>query len=196
MNLQIEYVEADSLQAAAWNPRKISKDNLRRLGKLLDAHGFVLPIVARRKDRLVVGGHQRLQANRLRENPDRRVPVIFLDDVSDLTCKALNVGLNNLDAQGQFDTNALERLIEDMTGPCGDDVKALSQMTAIREKEIDLLRRSCRGLEPVVPLENDAEPICPDVLILFEIPRERFETLRPALDDFIARHDLDCSIRQ
>ncbi len=196
MNLKIEYVEADSLLAAPWNPRKISRDNLRRLSGLLDAHGFVIPIVARRKDRLVVGGHQRLQANRLREHPDRTVPVIFLDDASDLTCKALNVALNNLDAQGHFDTEALGRLIEDLTVQSGDDLKALSQMTALREKEIDLLGRSCQGLEPVAPLENDAEPVCPDVLILFEVPRERFEGLRPALDDFISRHDLDCSIRQ
>jgi len=101
--LQVEYVSADTLLLAPYNPRRISDDALARLAKLLDLHGFVDPIIARREDSLVIGGHQRLKANALRPKPDERVPVIFLDGISDPVAKALNIALNNPHAQGEWD---------------------------------------------------------------------------------------------
>ena len=84
---------------------------LRRLAALLEEHGFVDPIIARREDNLVIGGHQRLRANALREHPDKTVPVIFLDGLPDDKAKALNVSLNNPKSQGEWDLPKLAGLL-------------------------------------------------------------------------------------
>ena len=195
MPLSIEYVAPRSLTPAPWNPRTISKANLRRLAEALDAHGFVTPIVARRRDRLVLGGHQRLEANALRARPAESVPVIFLDDIDERRAKALNIALNSADAQGRFDTDALSDLLAEINGHLEDELGDLSRLTAMKQGDVDLLLRSREQLEPVCPLENDAEPALDDVLVVFEISRDRFKQLRGALDAFIEQHDLKAVIR-
>ncbi len=72
MPINIEYVSPKSLRAAPYNPRRIDEESLRRLAKLLDSHGFVDPVIARKEDNLLIGGHQRLKANELREKPGGR----------------------------------------------------------------------------------------------------------------------------
>lgn len=48
--LRIEYVAPATLKPAPYNPRRMDPAALKRLVALLDAHGFVDPIVARRSD--------------------------------------------------------------------------------------------------------------------------------------------------
>ena len=112
--LEVEYVKPEALSPAEYNPRQISEAALRRLANLLDAHGFVDPIIARREDGLVIGGHQRLKANALRAKPDERVPVVFLDGIDDARAKALNIALNNPAAQGEYDAEKLTGLLVEL----------------------------------------------------------------------------------
>jgi len=114
MQHEIEYVDPAALKPAQWNPRRISEESLERLAALLDAHGFVDPVIARREDGLIVGGHQRLKANSLRGRPDERVPVVFLDGLSDQQAKALNIALNNPHAQGEYDNGILAGLLAEI----------------------------------------------------------------------------------
>ena len=114
MQHAIEYVDPAALKPAPWNPRRISKGALKRLAGLLDAHGFVDPVIARREDRLIVGGHQRIRANSLRSRPDERVPVVFLEGLSDEQAKALNIALNNPHAQGEYDEEILADLLAEI----------------------------------------------------------------------------------
>lgn len=53
MPINIEYVSPDSLTTSPHNPRRIDEESLRRLGVLLDSHGFVDPVIARRQDTLL-----------------------------------------------------------------------------------------------------------------------------------------------
>jgi ParB-like chromosome segregation protein Spo0J len=46
------------------NPRRIADDELESLTRSLRQFGFVQPVLARRDDRTVIGGHQRLVAAR------------------------------------------------------------------------------------------------------------------------------------
>lgn len=110
--IAIEYVAPETLVRAPYNPREIGDAALRRLATLIDSHGWVDPIIARREDRLVIGGHQRLRANLLREQPDTQVPVVFLDDVDDAQAKALNIALNNGQAQGNYDWPKLADVLQ------------------------------------------------------------------------------------
>lgn len=142
--LKVEYVDPATLKPAEYNPRTIEPGALRRLARLLDEHGFVDPILARREDRLVVGGHQRLKANEMRTIPDTRVPVVFLDGLDDLRAKALNIALNNPAAQGQYDADRLADLLAelnaadmDVAGLSGFDDAGLAELLA-DELPVDL----------------------------------------------------------
>ena len=143
-DLAIEFVPPSELNPAPYNPRTIDDDALKRLAKLLDSHGFVDPLIARREDKLLIGGHQRLKANALRSKPDAKVPVVFLDGLTDAQAKALNVALNNPSAQGEWDRVKLAEVLQEIdTGEL--DVEAL---TAFSEAEIAEL---CHGLDEHAP---------------------------------------------
>jgi hypothetical protein len=60
----VEEVPIDSLRPDPANPRRISEDELDTLERSLRQFGFVQPVLARREDRTVIGGHQRLVAAR------------------------------------------------------------------------------------------------------------------------------------
>ncbi|MFW6145725.1 MAG: ParB/RepB/Spo0J family partition protein [Planctomycetota bacterium] len=135
MTVDITYVDPAELRPADYNPRTISDAALGRLAGLLETHGFVDPIIARRADKLVIGGHQRLRANAMRAEPDERVPVVFLDGISDAEAKALNVALNNAEAQGRYDDDRLADLLAELSGEIdvapatGFTEKALAELT-------------------------------------------------------------------
>jgi hypothetical protein len=75
--LTVEEVGIDELRPDPANPRRIGEDELESLTRSLRQFGFVQPVLARREDRTVVGGHQRLVAAR-RLGLDT-VPVTWLD---------------------------------------------------------------------------------------------------------------------
>lgn len=110
--LAIEYVPPADLIPAGYNPRTMSDEARKRLRRSIEAHGFVDPIIARRADRLVIGGHQRLHA--AGELGLATVPVVFLDDVGDQQAAALNVALNNPNAQGAWDFARLTDLLSEL----------------------------------------------------------------------------------
>src|SRR5262245_60934875 len=60
----IEDVTIDDLRPDPANPRRIGEDELDALERSLRQFGFVQPVLARREDRTVIGGHQRLTAAR------------------------------------------------------------------------------------------------------------------------------------
>jgi ParB/RepB/Spo0J family partition protein len=76
-SLAVEQVAIDSLRPDPANPRRISEEELDALTRSIRAWGFVEPVVARREDALVVGGHQRLVA--ARRAGLTSVPVVWLD---------------------------------------------------------------------------------------------------------------------
>lgn len=148
--LSVEYVRPETLKAAPYNPREIGADALKRLAKLLDRHGFVDPVIARRSDGLVIGGHQRLKANALRTTPDKEVPVIFLEDVSDHQAKALNIALNNPRVQGHFDRPKLAQLLEQLSKA----EVAVPAVTGFPQYEIAQMLEALPELQhPQAPLE-------------------------------------------
>lgn len=200
MKLQVEYVRPEALKAAPYNPRSITDEALTALASLMDIHGFVDPVIARRQDSLLIGGHQRLRANALRKNPDEFVPCVFLSDLDDSRAKALNIALNNPAAQGTFDENGLAELLREL-----DDNPDLPEMTGFSPHEIEELTGALDEFEPiddiVPPAEGDAEPALAgrtaqeQVVVVFEIPAGVYQRVRPHFDDLISRYDLACHIR-
>ena len=56
----VEQVAIERLRPDPANPRRISPVELESLTRSLSEWGFVQPVLARREDGLVIGGHQRL----------------------------------------------------------------------------------------------------------------------------------------
>jgi len=192
MPLTIEYIDPAELVPAPYNPRRIAPGALKRLARLMDEHGFVNPVIARRADRLILSGHQRIKANALRDRPDRRVPVVFVDDIDDDRAKALNVALNNRSAAGEFDEARLAELVGELAGADVD----LPAVTGFALGEVRSLLASLEAIEPAPGFDWHAQaPPSADVLLIFELSREQYEKVRGELDRLIAREDLTCHVR-
>ena len=130
--MTIEEVAIDQLRPDPANPRRISEEELDSLERSIRQFGFVQPVLARREERVVIGGHQRLiDARRLGLTT---VPVIWLD-ISVKQARLLNLALNKI--SGSWDDALLARLLADLqTNPEID-----LSLSGFGEDEIaDLLR--------------------------------------------------------
>ena len=122
-SLQIEEVRIDDLRPDPSNPRRISDHQLEALTRSLREYGFVQPVLARREDRRVIGGHQRLTA--ARKLGYKTVPVIWLD-LSLEQSRLLNLALNKI--SGEWDEELLANLLADLK-PIEDIDLSLSGFT-------------------------------------------------------------------
>jgi DNA modification methylase len=108
-SIAVEYVERGALRPADYNPRTISEKELEDLERSVREFGLVDPIIARRADGMVIGGHQRLA---VAERLDlQRVPVVYLD-ISEERAKALNLALNKIG--GDWDEQKLAELLREL----------------------------------------------------------------------------------
>ena len=130
--LTVEEVPIDQLRPDPANPRRISDEELDSLERSIRQWGFVQPVLARREDSTVIGGHQRLLA--ARRLGLTTVPVTYLD-LSMEQARVLNLALNKI--SGSWDDALLARLLADLqTNPELD-----LSLSGFEEDEIaDLLR--------------------------------------------------------
>ena len=108
-SLTVEEVPIDLLRPDPANPRRISDEELDALERSLRQFGFVQPVLARKEDGAVIGGHQRLVA--ARRLGLTTVPVTYLD-LSIEQARLLNLGLNKI--SGSWDEQLLARLLADL----------------------------------------------------------------------------------
>ena len=107
--LTVEQMPIADLHPDPGNPRRIEEDELAALTRSIATFGVVDPVLARRGDRRVIAGHQRLVA--ARRAGLTTVPVILLDlPVED--ARLLNVALNQIG--GEWDADLLARLLIDL----------------------------------------------------------------------------------
>jgi len=138
-SLTVDEAPIDDLRPDPANPRRIGEDELDALERSLRQFGFVQPILARREDRTVIGGHQRLVA--ARRLGLTSVPVTWLD-VSVDQARLLGLALNKI--SGSWDEQLLARLLADLqsmpdldltlSGFGDDEVKDLLRNLETREK--------------------------------------------------------------
>ena len=130
--LTVEQVAIDQLRPDPTNPRRISDEELDSLERSICQFGFVQPVLARKEDNTVIGGHQRfLAARRLGL---ATVPVTYLD-ISVEQARLLNLALNKI--SGSWDEQLLARLLADLQSSADVDLT----LSGFAEDEIhDLLR--------------------------------------------------------
>ena len=109
LDLQIEQVPLDSLTPWPHNPRTISPAQLAALSRSVAEFGMVDPILVRQADRVVIGGHQRLEVARALGLAT--VPAIFLD-LSEHQASLLNLALNKI--SGEWDMDQLGQLLMEL----------------------------------------------------------------------------------
>jgi ParB-like chromosome segregation protein Spo0J len=132
-SLILAEVPIDDLRPDPANPRRISEDELDALERSLRQFGFVQPVLARREDQTVIGGHQRLVA--ARRLGLTTVPVTWLD-ISVEQARLLGLALNKI--SGSWDEQLLARLLADLQAAPDVDLT----LSGFGEDEIgDLLRK-------------------------------------------------------
>ncbi len=179
---QLRFLPVDQLTPAPYNPRRpVRPDSpvYRRLARSLREFGLVEPLVWNETTLHVVGGHLRLQI--LKDLGATEVPVSVVH-LSPAREKALNVVLNNREAQGRFDPEALRDLLEEL-----QHLPEL-ELTGFDAADLKSLR-----LEPVAELAPWHDPDRLELIV--EIPRERYATIQPRLDELVREFDLVCHLR-
>ena len=119
-----KYIKSESVELnrsaihfADYNPRKLSEESRKTLKRGIKKFGLVGGIVVNKRTGLtVVSGHQRLSVmDELQKFPENdykiRVDVIDVDEKQE---KELNIFMNNPNAQGSWDYDALARLVPDI----------------------------------------------------------------------------------
>ncbi len=137
--IQIEQVPIGDLRPDPANPRRISDQELETLTRSISEFGLIDPIIARREDKMVIGGHQRLLA--ARKLGYKTVPVV-LTDLTVEQAHLLNIALNKI--SGSFDQELLARLLKELqevpnidlslSGFEDDELKKLLKSLDAREK--------------------------------------------------------------
>jgi DNA modification methylase len=107
--IQIEQVLIGELHPDPVNPRRISDQELEALTRSIREFGLIDPIIVRKEDKTIIGGHQRLLA--ARRLGYEKVPVVFID-LSLEQARLLNIALNKI--SGSFDQELLGRLLNDL----------------------------------------------------------------------------------
>ena len=216
MKLKIDMVDPASLKPLHERPRRITTKALAALGRLIDAYGFVEPLIARREDRLLIAGHERLRANALRTRGDRLVPCILLGGLDDHKAAALHVALNNPAAQARYDSDRLAELLKRLLNS-GQQADDLARLTALTPRDIGRLLENLQPLpdEPMTPAPQfsrlldatrasrratataqaaTSKPAASAVLV-FELSAPKFRKAKADFDKLIDRHDLKCNVR-
>lgn len=180
--MEIRTMPIDSLRPAPYNPRKLLRPGQPAWQKLeasLREFGLVEPLVWNETTGHVVGGHARLTILKQLGNAEVPVSVVRLTPERE---KALNVVLNNREAQGQFDP---ERLVE-----------LLAQLESLPELDLTGFDQSdlrAMRLEPLPDLLPQEEP--EQIQVELIVPRHLYEQMAPRLDELVRHFDLECHVK-
>ncbi len=105
-------VTLGSLLRDEGNPREMAKQDFENLIASLGEFGLVEPFVARAEDKRIVGGHQRgsavaeyLRRAGVSEEDilEQEVTVVFVPNLSESKCRALNTALNRVHGDWDYD---------------------------------------------------------------------------------------------
>jgi DNA modification methylase len=143
--IQLEQLPIEELHPDPANPRHINDKELEALTRSIREFGLVDPIIARREDKVVIGGHQRLLA--ARKLGYTTVPVVFVD-ISLEKAHLLNIALNKI--SGSFDQELLARLLSELNEVPNLDLT----LSGFEDDELKLLLKSLNARDKKERTEN------------------------------------------
>ncbi len=156
------------IKPASYNPRTISDEGRKQLKRSIKRYGVVGGIVVNQATGYtIVGGHQKVSVlDELNKyNPDThendytlRVEVINVDEKTE---KSLNIALNNPNIGGQWDFDALARLVPDIdykdAGLTEADLNMIGVDYLLQTEEENSLASALGDMMQPVTEQNEAE---------------------------------------
>jgi ParB-like chromosome segregation protein Spo0J len=184
--MHVKTMPLAELLPAPYNPRvklRPGDARYRKLRRSLERFGLVEPLVWNQRTGHLVGGHQRLQL--LHDLGYSEAPVSIVDLPPEQE-KALNVVLNNREAQADWDLPQLTALLEELATLPVPELAA----TGFDPAHLKTLQAQ---FEPVDSLPPEALPTSYEVTL--KIPEVRLAMVQPDLDALIQKHDLEVHLR-
>jgi len=153
---------------------------MQKLMRSIQQFGFVEPLVVRRQDNTVIGGHQRLAAATALGMT--RVPVVYVD-VSEVEAKVLGLALNRI--TGEWDLPKLGELLEELR-----DLPDLDEtLSGLDEAEMESLLADLERQQMPGPYEESFD-LAAEML---QVQRESAPTrVKPGETWQLGRHRLYC----
>ena len=143
--ITIEYVTLDRLKPYEGNPRKIDESEMKKLRRSITDFGFVDPVIVRKSDNMVIGGHQRIDA--AKQEGITEIPVVYVE-YDDAKASMLNVALNKI--SGEWDWPKLGDLFEGFD--TGEAVRLIVERVEAAETELTEIPRGLLAVPaPVTP---------------------------------------------
>lgn len=166
-----KYIKSESVELnrsaihfAGYNPRKLSEESRKTLKRGIKKFGLVGGIVVNKRTGLtVVSGHQRLSVmDELQKFPDNdykiRVDVIDVDEKQE---KELNILMNNPNAQGSWDFDALAKIVPDIdwkdAGLTDADLNMIGVDFLLQTEEESSIADSLKDMMSEVNEQNEAD---------------------------------------
>jgi len=182
MPFELRILAILDLIPAPYNPRKEVKAKdpaYRKLKKSLAEFGLVEPLVWNELTGRIVGGHLRLRIAKDLGFTEVPVSVVRLTEKRE---KALNIVLNNQEAQGRYDPTKLADLLFEL-----EDLPEL-ELTGFDSTTLAALRFEP---EPLV-----AEPRGERIEITLVTDPDRFDSLHERVDELVREFELEVHVRR
>ncbi len=181
--LEIRFLPLSQLVPAPYNPRKVLKPTDKAWQKLqqsIQEFGLVEPLIWNETTGHVVGGHLRLSILRHLNLTEAPVCVARLTEARE---KALNVILNNGEAQSRYDADKLQKLLTEL-----EDLPEFD-LTGFDQNYLEDLR-----FDPIeiLPAKKDEAK----VEITLEMTEQKFVQVKDRLNSFIGECDLASHVRR
>ncbi len=175
--LEVRLLPIEEVEPAAYNPRRAlspASPGYRKLKRSLSEFGLVEPLIWNELSGQIVGGHLRYKI--LCELGCTHVPVSVVR-LCESREMALNIVLNNREAQGRYDPVKLAEILIELQATGELDVTGF---------DAGILRNLSLDAVEVPP--EDPPPKAIEVTLT--IPHSQYAEVSPALDDLIRTHDL------
>ena len=182
MPLEIRTLPFHLLKPAPYNPRRAlapTSTAYCKLRKSLAEFALVEPLVWNELTGHIVGGHARLAILKELGAVEVPVSVVRLDDARE---KALNVVLNNREAQGDYDPEKLADL--------------LHELQPLPELELTGFDETALAALEFEPVELEPPPRLDRVEVTLVTDGATYEKLAPKLDALVAKFDLVPHVRR
>lgn len=181
--IDVRTLPVAQLVPAEYNPRTPlapTDKAYRKLRRSLERFGLVEPLVWNERSGRVVGGHLRLAI--LKELGVVEVPVSVVR-LTDAEERALNVVLNNREAQGRFEVGKLAVLLEE-----------LKELPEFADTGFDPSVLRSLNYDPDGQLAPDVEPDRVEVILV--MTGRRYDEVGERLNAVVAELDVECHIRR
>lgn len=183
-SLEIRVLPLVELRPAPYNPRQRLRPNdpaYRKLAASLRAFGLIEPLIWNEISGHVVGGHARLEILRELGTTEVPVSVVRLDPARE---KALNVVLNNREAQGRYDPIKLADLLTEL------ETLPEMELTGFTADDLATLRLEPLEAPHTEPPDGDA------VEVMLVTDAATYARLAPRLDALVGEFDLTSHVRR